>query len=255
MLPDRLDELEHQALDRLEELERDDELGADDREAIERVQAGFERLLIGEAERLLAAAEQLAIAEPARAIDRDALARVRAHLVDDPRRAPALAPALELIGLGLGLAREGLAWALLIERSEAAARDAPADFAAISSSLTAILREVWPRPDAPAPSPGLRVFRVAALADAGPSIRARSLAAEHPEHLRLATAILLANPEASPSELLDAFAAARARLELPIPEEVAPEPASEGPKRRFTWVHALLAAIILGLTLWHYLLR
>ena len=76
--------------------------------------------------------------------------------------------------------------------------------------------------------------------------------------LRLANAIVAAQPQATASELLATFEAARAALESAAASETASgtsEPALDGPKRRFTWVHALLAAIILALTLWHYLGR
>jgi hypothetical protein len=253
VLSDDLDELEHQALDRLDDLDRSGEPDAADREAIERVLAAFDRLMIGEAQRLLDAAEALADAEPEHAIDRAALVEVRSVLAERPGLAPALTSTLEMLGLGLGLARDRLAWSLLITRCEAAVAHAPDGFAGLSTVLTALLRDAWPRPDAPPPSAGLRVFRLQALGGAGPSIRTRALAAEHPEHAKLAASLLAARPDASPRELFDAFEAARARLEAATLDEAPPAP--EGPKRRFTWVHALLAAILLGLTLWHYLLR
>lgn len=256
-VPSDLDDLEHQALDLLEDLDGSNEPGeanADTSEAVERVRVAFDRLLIGEADRLLAAAQTLAQAEPSRGIDPDALVQVRAAIATNPRLAPALAPAVELIGLSLGLARDRLAWTLLIERSEVAAVDAPTSFAALSTELAVILRDAWPQPDAAPPSRAMRVFRLSALAGAGPSIRARAIAAEHPEQLRLAQALLVAQPEASPSELLDAFEAARVALESTTIDE-APAQTTDGPKRRFTWLHALLAAIVLGLTLWHYLGR
>ena len=74
----------------------------------------------------------------------------------------------------------------------------------------------------------------------------------------LANALVAAQPQATASELLATFEAARAALESAAASETASgtsEPALDGPKRRFTWVHALLAAIILALTLWHYLGR
>jgi hypothetical protein len=255
VLSDELDELEHQALDRLDDLEASGERDATDDEAIERVAAMFDRLLLGEARRLLDAAEALALAEPERAIGRPALAEVRAALAENPELAPALTPAIELLGLGLGLTRDRFAWSLAIARSEAAAARAPAAFASLSTELSAVLREVWPQPNVPSPSLPARAFRLEVLGGGGPSVRARALAAEHPEHGKLASALLLARPEASARELVEAFEQARNRIETAAVEQASAPPVSDGPKRRFTWVHALLAAIILGLTLWHYLAR
>jgi hypothetical protein len=256
VLSDDLDEFEHQALDRLDDLDPSGERDAADHEAIERVGVAFDRLLIGEAHRLLDAAEALALADPDRPIDRGGLAEVRAAITESPELAPALTPTLELLGLGLGLTRDGVAWSLLIERSEAAAARGPEGVGVLSSALAELLRDAWPRPEAAGPpSLALRVFRLQALGGAGPSIRARALAAEHPEHAKLAAALVRAQPEASPRELLDAFEVARTQSESAALDDAAPAPVSAGPKRRFTWVHALVAAIILGLTLWHYLTR
>ncbi len=254
VLPDDLDEIEHQALDVLEDLDDTEPASVSEAEAVEIVGAAFDRLLVTQANRLLAAGQALALAEPERGLEPLVLERIRDQIAAAPGLAPALAPTLELLGLGLGLQRDRRAWAVAVERGNSAAGEAPDEFATVSARLAAVLRAAWPQSDSgPTPSPALRVFRLAALADAGPSVRARAIAAEHPEHLRLATLLVLAQPEASPSELLDAFDLARTKLET-ASDEVR-EPGSEAPKRRFTWVHALGAALILGLTLWHYLGR
>lgn len=252
----QLDELEHQALDRLDELEVD-ELDADELDAqtlADRacVEAALTRLAAPAAARLLAAALVLADAEPSLALDREAIVAARERLAAHPELALALAPTIELLGLSLGLARAGLGFRVLLGLGERATSQAPAELALLSAELAALLRDAWPREGAEPPSLALRVFRVAALAGAGPSVRARSLAAEQPELLRLATMILGSQPDASAEELVAAFEAARARSDAEQRDEA---PEVPGPKRRFTWVHALLAAIIAALTLWHYLLR
>ncbi len=255
MLSDDLDELEHQALDRLDELEQVGEADAADREALERVSVAFDRLALQEASRLLEAAEALVLAEPERTIARARLVDVRSAIAEDPKLALALSPTVELIGLGLGLARERLAWALLVEQGERASARAPAAFESLSTELAALLREAWPRSGSGPPSLAGRVFRVQALGGGGPSVRARALAAEHPEHGKLAAALLAERPDASAAELVSAFDQARTRLDAAAADAETKAPAPELPKRRFTWVHALLAAIILALTLWHYLAR
>lgn len=255
-VPTDLDELEHQALDRLDELEVDDldtdELDAEIAGDRARVEAAFTRLAQPQAERLLAAALVLADAAPALALDRESLADVRERLLAQGELALALAPTIELLGLTLGLQRTGMGFRLLLGLGERATSQAPAELALASAELAALLRDAWPREGSEPPNHALRVFRVAALAGAGPSVRARSLAAEHPELLRLADALLRTQPDASADELVAAFDAACSRDAAEQRDEA---PAVPGPKRRFTWVHALLAAIIAGLTLWHYLLR
>lgn len=254
-VPTLLDELEHQALDRLEDesLEGDaepiDGVDPDDRRVVE---AAFARLAPNHADRLLAAALALADAAPELALDRAVLARARARLAAEPALAPALAPTLELLALALGLPRAGMGFRVLLGLGQRASAQAPAELALLSAELAALLRDAWPREDGEPPNRALRVFRVAALAGAGPSLRARSLAAEQPELLRLADGLLRAHPDASADELVAAFDAARTRSE---PEQRDEAPQVPGPKRRFTWVHALLAAIIAALTLWHYVLR
>lgn len=252
-VPTLLDELEHQALDRLEdeslegEAEPIDGVDPDDRRVVE---AAFARLAPDHADRLLAAALALAEAAPELALDRGALARARAHLAAEPALAPALAPTLELLALALGLPRAGMGFRVLLGVGERASAQAPAELGLLSAELAALLRDAWPREGGEPPSRALRVFRVAALAGAGPSLRARSLAAEQPELLRLADGLLRAHPDASADELVAAFEAVQSE-----PEQRDEAPQVPGPKRRFTWVHALLAAIIAALTLWHYLLR
>jgi hypothetical protein len=57
--------------------------------------------------------------------------------------------------------------------------------------------------------------------------------------------------------LVDAFDHARAALEAAAVERPTPDsaPQIDGPKRKFTYVHVILALIVLGLTLWHYVFR
>jgi hypothetical protein len=99
------------------------------------------------------------------------------------------------------------------------------------------------------------VFRSAAVSRAGPSIRARLLAADHPEHLGLALALV--DHHAVAAALVEAFDHARAALEAAAASQPPPDrtPQIDGPKRKFTYVHVILALLVLGLTLWHYVLR
>ncbi|NVB41907.1 hypothetical protein G6O69_29015 [Pseudenhygromyxa sp. WMMC2535] len=226
--------------------------------AAERVRAGLVDMLELNARQLLAAARVLP--EPSAAT----LGMAIAAIDEDPEAAAALAPAVELCERMLDLDREGAAWGELVALGERARAQADASpLLACSDPLDAALRST-------PPSPAERVFRVAMLAHAGPQLRARVLSAEHPEHLELAKRLIAAHDAAQStaedtadpdqgtrdaSELVAAFDHARTAHEAASGASVDEGPQMDGPKRRFTWLHATLAILVLGLTLWHYFLR
>lgn len=281
-----LDEGEHQALDHLDSIrpgaawtasqaDNDEfgpvleaalrEAGEDPSaigESIEITRALFMRTIAQLADRLLLAA--CALAETAERGDLaiEALERVRATLNESPSFAPAIAAAVEATGVVLGLDREGLAWAILVGLGERTTATAPESVRACSLAIDDRFSAAWPATSsgvepaadrAPEAPRSLRVFRSAAMAAAGPSVRARFLAADHPEHLTLARALV--DHHADPDTLVEQFDAARAVLDASAQPPSEPEAQTDGPKRKFTWVHLVLALIVLGLTVWHYGLR
>jgi hypothetical protein len=100
------------------------------------------------------------------------------------------------------------------------------------------------------------VFRQALTRHAGPSIRASVLASERPELEPLAWQLVteIEDPEALVSSFEAAAKLAEAEGEASSPD-ADPELLIDGPKRKFSWVHMVWAAVILGLTIWHYWLR
>ena len=277
-----LSELEHQALDTLEavplgEMWRSSGAGAaglqpniaaalreagEDLTEIEGAIATarplFGRLIAIMADRLLTAAEALAVTDERGQLELEALGRVREILNESPELAAALAGAVESVAIVLGLDRQALAWALLVELGERATAEAPESVRACSIVIGERLAAAWPASRQAAgalePARALRVFRSAAVAAAGPDVRARSLAADHPEHLALARALV--ERERDAVVLVDQFDAARAAIAAAEPKRPeAPEARIDGPKRKFTIVHLILAMIIAGLTVWHYVFR
>jgi hypothetical protein len=250
---DELDELEHQALDTLDSTplqavklaSGDGAAGGQIEGAIATARPGLVRLIAAMADRLLGAAEVLAVTDDRGSLEPEALARVRGILNESPELAPALASAVEGVAVTLGVDREGLAWGVLVEIGEHAHEAAPESVRECSRAIGERLGAAW----AASPSRALRVFRSAAVAAAGPEVRARTLAADHLEHLGLAR--VLVATETDPGTLVDRFDEARAALSKPD----APETRVDGPKRKFTVVHLVLALIVLGLTVWHYVLR
>lgn len=269
-----LGELEHQALDTLEAvgaaglqpdiataLRESGEDLAEIEGAIATAQPLFGRLIAVMAERLLSAAELLAASDERGGLDPEALERVRQTLNESPELAPALAGAVETVAIVLGLDRQALSWALLVGIGERASAAAPEFVRACSSAIAERLAAAWPasrqETGAAEPARALRVFRSAVVAAAGPDVRARSLAADHPEQLAVARALV--ERESDPVVLVDHFDAARAALAAAEPKPgkllakpEGPEARIDGPKRKFTVVHLVLALIILGLTVWHY---
>jgi hypothetical protein len=256
----KLDELEHQALDTLDSIDADELstmalAGAADlhvEDAITTARSLFLRLVAAATDDLLRAAEVLATTEDRGTIEPEAIDGARRALNEHREWAPAFAHAVEMVGITLGLDRRSLAWALLVEIGERASGEAP-------EPVLACARVIGERLDAARtaiPSRELRVFRSASVASAGPELRARLLAADHPEQLALARALIEADAEADPATLVDRFDVARAALAAQALEgDQSPEAITDGPKRKFTIVHAILALIILGPTIWHYVFR
>jgi hypothetical protein len=209
-----------------------------------------------DAARALAATEQRGELEPER------IAEVETEIANNPGLAPALASAVEAVGVSLGLTRQSLAWAVLVDVGDRARANASASLlacsAAIAERLTAARTHVGPvvaDPEATQPARALRVFRSAAVSAAGPEVRARFLA-DRPEQLPLARALVELHSD--PATLVDQFDAgvrALAQAGQDPSADPAPELVTDGPKRKFTIVHLILASIVLALTVWHYVLR
>jgi hypothetical protein len=224
-----IDEHEHQALDLLDEQPRglsQDAVSGEVRAAEDVVRRLLLRLGTAVARTLIDAASELARTEDRGSLEVGALDEMRLTLVERPRLSLAITPAVEILGTVLGLDRDAAAWVLLLELAEQA--HAQADE---------------------------RLHNCSTVAQAGPSIRAQVLTADHPEHLGLAR--VLVDLHADAATLVDAFDQARETLEAAAVERPKPEgpPQIDGPKRKFTRVHVILALIVLGLTLWHYVFR
>lgn len=256
------DELEHQALDVLDSVPFSGDAAVEQADlagAIAAARPLFIRLVALAVEDLLVAAEALAVGEDRGSLELEAIDRARRALNEHPEFAPAFARAVEMVGVTLGLDRESIAWGILVELGERASAEAP-------EPIQLCARAVGERLDAAQgtdgePSRALRVFRSAAGISAGPELRARLLAADHPQHLTLARALIEASePSGSrpvdAATLVDRFDAARATLAAAEPRAPeGPEARTDGPKRKFTIVHVILALIVLGLTVWHYVFR
>jgi hypothetical protein len=240
-----VDELEHQALDLLDEQSSPDALSDEVGSAVTVVRGLFLRLAATIGPSLVDAARELAQTEDRGPLEIGMLDEIRLTLTERPQLGLAIDPVRESIGVILGLDRDGAAWTVLLELAEQATAEADGRLHTCSTAITERLA-------VSGTSRALRVFRSAAVAQAGPSMRARVLAGDHVEHLGLALA-LVARHEHVPT-LVDAFDEARALLEAAAAKRT-DEPQIDGPKRKFTRVHVILALIVLGLTLWHYVWR
>lgn len=220
----------------------------------------FRRHIAALAPKLLRAARELATSDAPGELDEDTIARLEDQLRERPSLAPAISATVESVGMSLGLDRDSVAWAVLIAVGEEAADEAPEELLRTAEAIEERLRAALDPAGAPLPLP-LRVFRSAAVASAGPELRARFLARDQPELIGLARELVRDEALADPVELVAAFDERRALLEREAraraDSDAAPEPEPEpdGPKRKFTLVHLALALLVLGLTLWHYLLR
>lgn len=266
-LAELVTEDEHAALDLL-----DDAVDAADPELAQArllARAAFERCTRAAGLTALEAAGELASLD---SIDGELLETGRRTLEAHPELGPALAPAVELCATILGLDRDTPAWAVLLElAAEASERaEAQADTQALLACSDAIAEQaaaLTGAADSGGLSPAQRVFRSALVVDGGLGLRARILAADHPQHLRLATALIEGEPDATPGQLVDAFEqAVRAQAKLiaeagakrgpVVPgglDDAGESPGGgPGPRRKFSWTHLVLAAIVLGLTIWHY---
>jgi hypothetical protein len=255
-----VDEHEHQALDLLDEQPRISSQDAVSDEIAAAMGVGrrlLTRLGTAVTHTLIDAAIELARTDDRGPLEVERLDEIRLTLAERPELSLAIAPAVETVGMVLGLDREHAAWALLRELAEQAHAEADGRLHNCSTEIAERLAAAQPSPGNPGgPVPrALRVFRSAAAAQAGPSIRAQLLAADHPEHLALARALVDHHTDAA--SLVDVFDQARATLEAATPPRPTPGAAAQidGPKRKFTHVHVILALIVLGLTLWHYVFR
>lgn len=282
-----LEEDEHQAFDLLDALAadalgprpwtepdpaplaREGETPASFAAATQHARAALIRSLALVARGLIDAARPLAASGYALALEPAQLEAAAQQLDARPELAAALAPALETTELSLGLAPGTLAHALLARLSSEARADLPPSLPALDAALSAALRDAWPTVDnadeAPKDRPqavheAQRVFRSASVAMASPPIRARALAAEQPAQLALAERLVA--HERDPATLVETFERALAELEaaaakapIEAPKDSGAAPAMDGPKRPFTMIHVVLALIVLGLTLWHYVWR
>jgi hypothetical protein len=251
-LESQLDEHEHQALDLLDALPLGGEADSDTIAAMDVVRGLLPRLVESVAQTLIDAAYQLSQTEDRGALEAGRLDEIRLTLVERPRLSLAIAPAVETTSVLLGLDRGATASAVLKELAEQAEFDEALH--ACSTAIAERLAAAQPTEGGQPVARALWVFRCAAVAQAGPSIRARQLAAESPEHLALARALIEQHRDAA--ELVDAFERAVSALRVAKPEPPPTGPPSiDGPKRKFTYVHVILALIVLGLTLWHYVWR
>jgi hypothetical protein len=254
-----LDEHEHQALDLLDQQPRgaaQDAVPDEVRAAEDIVRVLLARLASVVSITLIDAASQLARTEDRGSLETAVLDEIRLTLVENPRLSLAIAPTVEALGTVLGLDRDGAAWALMLELAGQAQAEADERLLNCSTGIAERLAAAKPSPAGGTITRSLRVFRSAAVIQAGPSVRAQLLAADHPEHLGLARALV--EHQADAATLVDAFDHARAALETVAAERPAPDgapPQIDGPKRKFTRVHVILALIVLGLTIWHYVLR
>ncbi|HLT38249.1 MAG TPA: hypothetical protein VK034_18315, partial [Enhygromyxa sp.] len=114
----KLDEREHQALDTLDSIPFEDlhEAGRGSGEELAALEGAitaarplFIRLVAATAEDLLLAAEALATTDDRGSLDIEVIGRTRRTLNEHPEFAPAFARAVEIVGISLGLDREGLA--------------------------------------------------------------------------------------------------------------------------------------------------
>lgn len=251
-----IDEHEHQALDLLDEHPRgsaqdavSDEVGA----AVPVVRELLLRMGTQIGLTLIDAASQLARTPDRGRLEVATLDEIRLTLAKHPPLSFALGPVVQNLDRILSFDRTGMTWDVLCELVRQALIDVDERLYNCSLAIAERLAAAQPAAGVSVPR-ALRVFRSAVVAEAGPSIRAQQLAADHPEHLRLALALVEQHADAA--TLVDAFDQARAVLEAATVETKPDAPPQiDGPKRKFTYVHVILALIVLGLTLWHYVFR
>jgi hypothetical protein len=266
------DELDHQALDLLDGLgcgavwltarsqpgpETSAKLEralAEEDESSERVTEAVARvrpLLIGLVGRVAGvvvdAAARLATTDDRGGLEPAAVAALAERLAAQPERGAGIEWATELTLEVLGLARDSIASAIIL----ALPQELPAsEHVDEHGETVAAIGERLERARNRNLRVELRVFRSAALRMAGPSLRAAALATERPDAIALALKIVTVH--ADPREQVEQFDRALAATNTAKDEPLA---TFDGPKRKFTIVHVILAAIVLGLTLWHYIWR
>jgi hypothetical protein len=173
-----------------------------------------------------------------------------AALHADPATAFALAPALAVTARNLSLDPQGLLCAML-----AAAVRRPPDPAGPLARVGEVA-ERWLEAAALGPgppelagecAPELVTLRRRMARDAGAEARARALAADRPDLIDVARAIVRATP--------DDERAGRAFAVASRGEMAAPTGPPGPPRRPFGRLHVALALALLALFVWHYLLR
>lgn len=247
-----LTEHEHQALDLLDERPPGSLNPADptDSAALTVVREIAPRLVGAVARAMLDAASELARTDDRGPLDAGRLDEIRLTLTEHPRLSLAIRPAVETTVELIGLDPDGAATELL----RSLGRELRPDPALDACSMAIADRLAAANGDGQISRP-LRVFRNAVMTLGGPTIRALTLAFDHPEHFGLARTIVQQH-RGDAASLVDAFDMAIAALRAANAEPPADgPPAMDGPKRKFTYVHVILAAIVLGLTLWHYVFR
>ena len=229
------DESVHQALDELVEHER---LAPDLDAAAAVVRAWLAAIVPAGADRMLELAGPLAS-------DLDMLERARAEEKRDPTRAFELAPVLELLRIRFALPEGSALDELLV------ARPASSESLVHASRL---VRELVDESWKPGASRAHRAFRAHLLADADLETQARALAADAPDRLGAARMIVAREPDiarriASFDSLAETDADGAAKHDAADPIEARVR------KRRFTWLHLVLALVVIGLFAWQYFLR
>ncbi len=239
-------ELEHQALDHIEELDR---IEPDGSAEFSRAQALLERMCAA----LWPSVRKAIVDFAPHAPPADALApatlEVAVREIDErPSRLLGLSTGRELLAEALGVDPEGGLQTWLDHEARALAPGA--EGFALDQALRAWVRQAYlgagGADKRKIPSPAARRLRCALVADFHPQVRAAALAAEQPEQVVLATQLVLAHPGDIEAQI-NGMAAVRAEDES--------KALAAGPPRRFTVWHLAFAVVIAALTLYQYLWR
>lgn len=181
---------------------------------------------------------------------RETCVRARARIEEDPRAAWAMAPAISSATQVLAISRESMMDGMLRHRASRAPSTPEVERCATIINRwirAAYLKGAGSENTSAEPTaPELVRFRLALLEGAGNEVRATALAADHPDRIGVAREVARKVPEHGAA--IAAFAQAVAELELA-------ERVENRPGRRFTWVHAGLFLLLLGIAVWHYWLR
>lgn len=188
------------------------------------------------------------------AIDPAQCERALEAISQQPRRALALTTVRELVAEAIGAEADGGVDGWI--KAQAKEVEVDTDLFALDRALVAWVRGAYPAPSPTATrrqkavvtpiTPAARTLRCALVRDFAPPIRAAALAAEDPAAIERALALVLAHPHDIRAQI-EGMAAPRAEQEA--------KAMAAGPPRRFSWWHVAFAAVIAGLTLYHYLWR